>query len=55
MDVSVSQILRDDHNKRMSFVTIGAARSRTFNAQWPLILSIGLNWQDFTDNGDVSK
>ena len=50
----VSRVLGNYHYQRMSLVTVGVARERTSNAQWPWEPSIGHNVQPFTDNGTVS-
>ena len=54
MQVWVSQILGDDHFKRMPRVTISVARWRTLTAQIPWMPSICQKLKPLTGYGDVS-
>ena len=49
--VWMSRVLRDDHYKQIICITVGVARYRTLNAQWPHVLSTGL--KPLTSNSDV--
>ena len=54
MQVWVSQILGDDHFKRMPRVTVSVARWRTLTAQIPWMPSICQKLKPLTGYGDVS-
>ena len=53
-EVRASRVLGDDHYKRMTRVTVGVARLRTFIDQCQWVPSTGQNLKPFTGNGDIS-
>ena len=52
--MSISQVLQDNHYIQMSHVTAVVALQRTLTANWPRVQSLIQDLRPFTSNGDIS-